>query len=58
MLLEEKDLTANSIYAMVESLIYDDKKLSDMSLAAQSLGFPNAAEDLVKLIKQVLGENV
>lgn len=58
LLLEEKDLTADSIYAMVESLIYDDKKLSDMSLAAQSLGFPNAAEDLVKLIKQVLGENV
>ena len=58
LLLEEKDLSAERIYTMVESLIYDDQKLQEMSNRAQALGFPNAAEDLVEIVKQVSGENV
>ena len=58
LLLEEKDLSADKIYEMVESLIFDDEKLQKMAISSESLGFPNAAENMVNLIKQVVGERV
>ena len=58
LLLEEKDLSGERIFAMVESLIYDDAKLHEMAVASESLGFANAAEDMVQLVKQVVGVNV
>lgn len=58
LLLEEKDLSASHIVRLIETLIYDDVKLQEMSNHAQTLGFKNAAEDIASLLEEMSGEKL
>ena len=55
-LLEEKDMTVAATVEMIENLIHDDAKLAQMSHNAKAMSHPEAAGDLVKLIKKVAGK--
>lgn len=56
-LLEEKDLTAKRIVAMIDALLDDDQRLADMARCAAKLGFPDAVEHLTALIQETIGES-
>ena len=56
-LLEEKDLNVDNTITLIDSLINDDEKLQKMSDAAKKMSHPNAALDMVKEIKRLVGKN-
>ncbi len=56
-LLEEKDLNVNNTISIIENLIKDDEKLLKMSNAAKNMSHPNAAYDIIELIKETVGKN-
>ena len=56
-LLEEKDLNVNNTISIIDKLMNDDKKLKEMATAAKKMSHPNAAYDIIKLIKEVAGKN-
>ncbi len=56
LLLEEKDLTADSLVSSIDLLINDDKKLNEMADNALKLGTPNASNDIIKLMKELVNQ--
>ena len=56
-LLEEKDLNVNNTISIIDELMNDDEKLKQMSNAAKKMSYPNAAYDIVNLMKEVAGNN-
>lgn len=56
-LLEEKDLNVNNTISIIEKLMNDDEKLKEMSIAAKKMSHPNAAYDIIDLMKEVVGKN-
>lgn len=56
-LLEEKDLQVNNTISIIEKLINDDEKLNAMSIAAKMMSHPNAAYDIINLMKETAGKN-
>ena len=54
-LLEEKDLNVENTVTLIDSLINDDEKLQQMSSAAKKMSHPNAAYDLINVIKRLVG---
>jgi len=56
-LLEEKDLNVNNTISIIDELMNDDEKLKQMSNAAKKMSYPNAAYDIVNLMKEVAGKN-
>lgn len=55
-LLEEKDLNVNNTISIIEKLMNDDEKLKEMSIAAKKMSHPNAAYDIIDLMKEVVGK--
>ncbi|MGI6509304.1 MAG: undecaprenyldiphospho-muramoylpentapeptide beta-N-acetylglucosaminyltransferase [Erysipelotrichaceae bacterium] len=55
-LLEEKDLNVNNTISIIEKLMNDDEKLKEMSIAAKKMSHPNAAYDIIDLMKEVAGK--
>ncbi|MBQ1878540.1 MAG: undecaprenyldiphospho-muramoylpentapeptide beta-N-acetylglucosaminyltransferase, partial [Erysipelotrichaceae bacterium] len=55
MLLEEKDLTPDTLIGMIDEVINDDDRLREMGEKARAMSHPNAAEDIVKLIYETVG---
>jgi len=53
LLVEEKSFESKSFIAMLEELINDDARLSEMSKNASTLGFNNAAYDIMSLLEEV-----
>jgi len=56
-LLEEKDMNAENTIQLIDSLIHDDEKLQKMSENARAMSHPQAAYDIIKLIKELTGKN-
>lgn len=56
LLLEEKDLTADSLVSSIDLLINDDNKLNEMAENALKLGTPNASNDIIKLMKELVNQ--
>ena len=52
-LLEEKDLDAKRLADLVNSLMLEDKQLEEIRTNARSLAKDQAAEDIVKLLKEL-----
>lgn len=52
-LLEEKDVEAHRLMALVKSLIDDEARLKQMRQQALKLAQPNAAQDMIALLKDV-----
>jgi UDP-N-acetylglucosamine--N-acetylmuramyl-(pentapeptide) pyrophosphoryl-undecaprenol N-acetylglucosamine transferase len=48
--LVELDSEPNDLWNKVEGLLFDDSKLSKMAAAAKSLGMPDAADQIAKII--------
>ncbi|MCF0111226.1 MAG: undecaprenyldiphospho-muramoylpentapeptide beta-N-acetylglucosaminyltransferase [Erysipelotrichaceae bacterium] len=57
-LLEEKDMSAETVLSLWDKLIHDEETLASMALKCASLGFENAAEDILALLHEVIGESV
>lgn len=55
-ILEEKDLTEESLLSLVEELISDEDRLKKMSEAAKAMSHPDAARQIVRLIKETAGK--
>jgi len=55
-LLEEKDITVERAISLIDELMNDTERLNAMSLAAKKMSHPNAAYDMIKLIKEVAGK--
>ena len=56
LLREEKDLTADSLVSSIDLLINDDNKLNEMADNALKLGTPNASNDIIKLMKELVNQ--
>ncbi len=54
-ILEEKDLSSATLVPLVDELINDEKKLNEMSIAATKMSHPNAALDIIDLMKEIVG---
>lgn len=48
--LEEKDLNAESLYAEISHLLQDENRLDAMKIASKELGKPNAAKEITDLV--------
>ena len=48
--LVELDSEPNDLWNKVEGLLFDDSKLAKMATAAKSLGMPDAADQIAKII--------
>lgn len=55
LLLEEKDCDAQRLSTMILDLVYDTQRLERMRENAKAFGKPNAAEDFIAWIKEVVG---
>ena len=51
--LEEKDLSAKKLEDLLDEAMNDPEKLSAMRKAAEGAGYPNAAGDILDLMKQM-----
>ncbi len=54
-LLEEKDMDIQNTVEIIDTLIHDDEKLADMSAKAKAMSHPNAANDIIDLMKELVG---
>ncbi|MDO4378769.1 MAG: undecaprenyldiphospho-muramoylpentapeptide beta-N-acetylglucosaminyltransferase [Erysipelotrichia bacterium] len=55
-LLEEKDLSVENTVSLIDNLMNDQQKLHEMSLAAKKMAHPQAAYDMIDLIKRLVGK--
>jgi len=55
-LLEEKEMNIDNTVSLIDSLIHDDEKLAYMSSKAKEMSHPNAAFDMIKLIKEMVNK--
>lgn len=53
-MLEESQLSANVLYGQIDNLIHDDVRLMTMRSHAKELAYPNACDDFIALIKDVV----
>lgn len=56
-MIRESDLTAQTLYSLVESLLGDDKKLRTMEEKSKALGRPDAAARIVDACIRLAAEN-
>jgi len=56
-MIRESDLTAETLYSLVASLLGDDKKLRDMEEKSKALGRPDAAARMVNACIKLAAEN-
>lgn len=56
LLLEEKNLNVDSLVNSIDMLINDDTKLKEMAFNALKLGTPNASDDIIKLMKELVNQ--
>jgi len=56
-MIRESDLTAETLYSLVASLLGDDKKLRDMEEKSKALGRPDAAASIVDACVKLAAEN-
>ena len=54
-LLEEKDMNIANTIELIDELVHDDERLAKMSAAAREMSHPNAAYDIINLIKELTG---
>ena len=53
LMIEEKDLSAESLKKMIDEVINDDKRLKTLADNARALGNPNVLEDIVEAIEKL-----
>ena len=52
-MIEEKDLTGETLYSQIEKVIFDDKKLKDLSENARKLSNDNVLDDVVNKLESI-----
>ena len=52
-MLEEKDLSGDSLNNLVNSIIYDDDRLNTLSQNAKKLGNPNVLNDMIEAVESI-----
>lgn len=54
-MIEEKDLTKETLCDKINTIISDKKLCEEIRTNAKKLGYPNACEDITRLIKELIG---
>lgn len=52
-MLEEKDLSGESLNKLVDSIIYDDDRLKEFGQNAKKLGNPNVLNDMIEAVENI-----
>lgn len=53
-IIKEADLSAEILLANIKEIIFDEKRLSTMQANAYKLAYPNASQDIIKVIMETL----